>query len=84
MREYVAVSYIPRPSPSVFDKLEKWRVIDDRQVYRGNGRLYTWDEFHGEVEVFTKRGRHLGCMDAVTEQWIEGKPARKDRRLRID
>jgi len=29
-------------------------------------RIYTWDALHGEVEVFNRRGRHLGVVDAVT------------------
>jgi hypothetical protein len=27
------------------------------------GRLFTWDALHGEIEVFNRRGRHLGVMD---------------------
>jgi len=25
--------------------------------------LFTWDSLHGEIEVFNKRGKHLGAMD---------------------
>ncbi|WP_371875708.1 colicin E3/pyocin S6 family cytotoxin [Duganella dendranthematis] len=34
-------------------------------------KLYTWDWTHGEVEVFNKRGRHLGAIDAITGQFIK-------------
>jgi len=36
-----------------------WRSPDGK-------RYYTWDSLHGEIEVFSKRGIHLGVVDAVT------------------
>jgi hypothetical protein len=35
-------------------------------------RLYTWDYTHGEIEVFNKRGRHLGSLDATSGELIKG------------
>lgn len=32
-----------------------------------HGRLFTWDSFHGEIEVFNKRGKHLGVMNPQGE-----------------
>lgn len=29
-----------------------------------NGQLYEWDGLHGEIEVYNRRGRHLGVLDA--------------------
>jgi len=29
-------------------------------------RLYTWDSLHGEIEVFNRRGRHIGVVHAQT------------------
>jgi hypothetical protein len=29
-------------------------------------RLYTWDSLHGEIEVFNRRGKHLGVVHAIT------------------
>ena len=37
----------------------RWRSKDGE-------RIYTWDALHGEVEVFNKRGRHLGAVDPCT------------------
>jgi hypothetical protein len=34
-------------------------------------RLYTWDEYHGEIEVFSKRGKHLGVIDAISGEIIK-------------
>lgn len=27
-------------------------------------RFYQWDNTHGDIEVYDRRGRHLGSMDA--------------------
>ena len=35
---------------------KRWRC--DR-----TSRLFTWDALHGEIEVFNRRGKHLGVMD---------------------
>ena len=46
--------YVAKPKPCYMDQFEFYKVIDGRKVYRGNGRLYSWDELHGEIEVFNK------------------------------
>lgn len=33
-------------------------------------RLYTWDSMHGEIEVYNKRGKHLGVVD-TNGDWIK-------------
>ncbi|MGQ9005590.1 colicin E3/pyocin S6 family cytotoxin [Bacillus subtilis] len=43
--------------------------------------MYTWDSLHGEVEVFNKRGFHLGSADPKTGAFI--KSAVKGRRLNV-
>jgi hypothetical protein len=53
---------------------QRWRSADGK-------RLYTWDDLHGEVEVFTRRGRHLGAAHAVTGVLI--KDAVKGRRISV-
>lgn len=53
---------------------QRWRSPDRK-------RWYTWDFTHGEIEVFDKRGYHLGAADAVTGVLI--KPARKGRRIDV-
>jgi hypothetical protein len=37
----------------------RWRSKDGE-------RLYTWDDLHNHVEVYNKRGDHLGVLDAVS------------------
>lgn len=58
----------PRPKPCFLDNMisigakngvKFWRSLDGE-------RLYTWDSLHGEIEVFNKRGQHLGALDAVS------------------
>lgn len=40
--------------------------------------LYEWDDLHGEVEVYDRRGNHRGVADAVTGEII--KPAVRGRK----
>ena len=53
------------PKDCFLSGLSVWKVIEKRKVYRSvaGDRLYTWDDLHGEVEVFNKRGQHLGVAD---------------------
>lgn len=47
-------------------RLKKFKVIGNNQVWVSScgNELFTWDESHGgEVEVFSKRGTHLGVMN---------------------
>jgi hypothetical protein len=46
----------------------RWRSDD-------GDRLYEWDELHGHIEAYNKRGEHLGVLDAVTGVRI-GDPVR--------
>jgi len=74
------VSPKPIPRPSIldgctplgaFNKERRWRSAD------GN-RIYTWDSLHGEIEVFNKRGRHLGAVDPITGSLVkDAVPGRK-------
>jgi hypothetical protein len=43
---------------------KRWRSTDGK-------RLYTWDAFHGEIEVFNARGKHLGAIDPLTGEPIK-------------
>lgn len=71
---------ITRPHPCFLDIMEKYIVIGGRQVYRYLDKYYTWDEFHGEIEVFNKRGRHIMVLDANGNQI---KDAVEGRRLNV-
>ena len=61
--------YVAKPKPCYMDQFEFYKVIDGRKVYRGNGRLYSWDELHGEIiplfRMFGKMGllnTTVGCI----------------------
>ena len=58
------MAYVSKPTPCFLDGMEKYKVMNGRQTYRANGRYFQWDEMHGEIEVYDKRGRHLGALDA--------------------
>lgn len=71
------------PRPSILDEFEslgaphgarRWRSYDGE-------RLYEWDSLHGEVEVYNKRGRHLGVLDPVTGELI--KPAIRGKKIDV-
>jgi hypothetical protein len=70
-------------SPNFLEECISWRVISDRKVWKSkNGkRLYTWDELHGEIEVFNARGKHLGSADKFTGQIF--KDPVKGRKLNV-
>ena len=59
---------VPRPSPCFLDQMvslgafggkKRWRSADGR-------RLYEWDDLHGEIEGYNKRGEHIGVFHAIT------------------
>jgi len=47
---------------------KRWRSKD-------KNKIYTWDWVHGEIEVFSKQGRHLGAIDAISGEFIKGSVA---------
>ncbi len=57
------MAYIHPPRPCFLDRLTKHRVLGGKQVYRDDDRYYVWDGFHGEIEVYDKRGRHILVLD---------------------
>jgi len=50
------------------------KVVEKRKVWRNadGTRYYTWDSLHGEVEVFDRRGYHLGSVDPVDGRFLKG------------
>ncbi len=56
---------IPIPKPSFLDKCISLGAINGQKRWRSedNKRLYTWDSLHGEIEVYNKRGKHLGVLN---------------------
>lgn len=54
----------PIPKPCFLDDCEPLGAINNVKRWRDkHGRLFTWDALHGEIEVFNKRGKHLGVMN---------------------
>jgi len=71
----------PIPNPSILDRCRVVGVESQRKVYYDaqEDLYYTWDLLHGELEVFNKRGRHLGVVSPITGNLI--KPAVKGRKI---
>lgn len=74
---------VGRPSPSYLDQCEYLGFIDGSRRWRNckGRRIYTWDDLHGEIEVFTGRGIHIGVADPVSGVMI--KPAIKGRKIDV-
>jgi Cytotoxic len=53
---------------------QRWRSVDGQ-------RIYEWDSLHGELEVYTRRGYHLGALDPHSGAMI--KDARRGRRIDV-
>lgn len=55
---------IPIPKPSILDQHEAIGAPSGRKRWRSKDgrRLFEWDELHGEIEVYTKKGFHIGAM----------------------
>lgn len=75
------MSYTPPPSPSILDDFEYFGIRASRKVWRSGDRYFTWDSRHAEVEVFNKRGRHLGALDAATGTYLKGPD--KEKRIHV-
>jgi len=71
------------PKPSILDEFEFIGAVDGVRRWRsaGSKRIYTWDALHGEVEVFDKRGRHLGALHPISGTWV--KEAVRGRRIDV-
>jgi len=63
--------------------MEYFGVRGGQRVWRSPDyqRYDTWDALHGEIEVFTKRGKHLGALHAVTGALL--KPAVQGRSMAL-
>jgi hypothetical protein len=53
--------------------MQKLGFVNGNQVWRSEDkqRYFTWDALHGEIEVFDKKGRHLGAADPITGKLIK-------------
>ena len=73
----------PIPGPGFLNAGERLGYLygEQRRRDRKGREMYTWDALHGEIEVYSLRGRHLGVADPMTGKRI--KSARKERRIRV-
>ena len=64
-----------------------WRELDNyikgtKTSGTGNDqRHYQWDYLHNEIEVYDKRGNHLGAMDPITGEFYKGFEAGRSIKL---
>jgi hypothetical protein len=61
------VTGIPIPKPSILNGCDYLGAFSGERRWRSRDgkRIFTWDSLHGEIEVFNKRGRHLGAIHPV-------------------
>ena len=57
-------------------KLEEWKRLTAEAMH-----IYTWDSLHGEIEVFDRRGHHLGAAHPVSGVLFKG--AVKGRKIDV-
>lgn len=63
-------------------KLQSKVINTEKRWYSNDGkRIYTWDFTHEDVEIYNKRGYHLGSADAITGETY--KPAVKGRKINV-
>lgn len=74
---------VPRPNPCYLDQMtpigathgkRRWRSPDGR-------RIDEWDDLHGGIGFYNKRGKHVGVFHAVTGALI--KPAVRGRMIDV-
>ena len=67
----------------VWKNLDKVKGQDRKTSGTGkNKKYYEWDHTHDDIEVYDRRGNHLGSMDPVTGEMY--KPAVPGRTIKID
>lgn len=69
----ITMSRKPIPVPSFLDTCKFLGAFSDEKRWAScdGKRLYTWDFLHGEIEVFNKRGKHLGVLHPVSGELIK-------------
>lgn len=55
----------PIPKPSFLDDCISIGAVNGEKRWKSEDskRIYTWDSLHGEIEVYNKRGKHLGVLN---------------------
>lgn len=74
--------YIPRQPPDFLSEQEELPWNGESRWRSACGkRIYTYDQLHGHIEVYNKRGKHLGELDVETGEKIA--PAKKGRSIDV-
>ncbi|WP_433827715.1 colicin E3/pyocin S6 family cytotoxin [Actinoplanes sp. CA-015351] len=65
------VTYVARQRPDFLDTCVKVAWSGNARWRNEDGsRIYEYDRLHGHVEAYSKRGRHVGVLDAQTGRTI--------------
>ncbi len=76
------MTHIPKPNPCYLDGMTRLvRSGSSRWVSPDGDRLFEWDGLHGEIEMYNRRGKHLGALHALTGQLV--KPAQRGRTIDV-
>jgi hypothetical protein len=57
---------IPKAESPVLKELDPGKGGRRESGSGSSKRYYEWDHTHNDIEVYDRRGRHLGTMDPVT------------------
>jgi len=59
---------VPVPDTEFIKSLRHATAIGGRRRWTNaaGDRIFEWDSLHGELEVYNKRGKHLGALDPET------------------
>lgn len=63
-----AANLVTKATSPVWQELKPYRGSIKTD---GEGRYYTWDWRHGDIEVWNRQGHHLGTMDPFTQEMIK-------------
>jgi hypothetical protein len=76
----ISVPYVPPPEDlEGFPRARRADPKGRRRRWKDDeGRIFEWDYQHGTVEMYDRRGRHLGEFDPDTGRILKGPdPARR-------
>jgi hypothetical protein len=75
MGDQTAAMVVRPPGDNILPGFPRARKVQGKTWFSGgirrrwrdpDGRIYEWDYQHGAVEVYDRRGRHLGQFDPAT------------------
>lgn len=80
-KQQVGGHYIARTSPDFLDSLERVPNRVPKRWRARDGTLFEYDQMHGNVEGYSKRGKHLGEFDVYTGE--KTGPAERGRTISV-